>query len=60
MKTMHTVFIKEIKAMAEDELIYNQTPIFKCWEMITETSNKIKGGQPSLDGNSVPRERSRS
>lgn len=45
--------------MAEDELIYNQTSIFKCWEMITETSNKIKG-QPSLDGNSVPRERSRS
>ena len=29
--------------MAEDELIYNQTSIFKCWERITETSNKIKG-----------------
>lgn len=53
------LLIKETKAEGEDELInFNQTSIFKCWEMITSTGNKIKG--PAIAGwRSVPRETSK-
>lgn len=53
------LLIKETKAVGEDELInFNQTSIFKCWEMITSTGNKIKG--PAIAGwRSVPRETSK-